>query len=187
MLTRLIAAASLLVVPSAAVPNEPQPEATMTSSPEEHKQKLNQLLGRWEGTCQTWFRPDELADESSVRGEFVSVFEGRFVRHTYQGSMQGKPRRGEELLAVNQVTGNYQSSWVDDFHMNYAILFSEGTAMEDGFSVSGTYDVGPDQPPWGWRTEYRFHDDDHLTITAFNIAPDGNEAKAVETKYRRVD
>jgi hypothetical protein len=145
---------------------------------------LRTLIGQWTGTCRTWFEPDKLADESEVQGEFKPILGGRFVRHTYEGQIQGQSRTGEETIVFNPARNQFQVSWIDDFHMNYGILWSDGVRTPNGFSVTGQYDVQPGAPHWNWKTVFELTDDDALTMTAFNISPEGQEAMATETKYK---
>ncbi len=95
----------------------------------EPEQFLVKCIGKWQGTVKTWFEPGKLADESNVSGMIVSLLNGNFFRHTYEGSMKGKPRRGEETLAMNSITKKFQVCWFDDFHMSGAILISEGAQL----------------------------------------------------------
>jgi hypothetical protein len=147
--------------------------------------RLAAIEGEWSGTAKTWFEPDVLADESPVTGRFKPILDGRFVLYEYEGEMQGKPIEGVAIFGFDLQTQKFQCAWVDSFHMSTGILFSEGDAG-DKYSVTGTYFAGEGEPRWGWRTEIEQVDDNNLTLTAYNIMPGGEEAKATEARLKRI-
>ena len=147
---------------------------------------LASLAGGWTGTAKLWLEPDKLADESPVLGTITLVLEGRFAIYLYQGAVEGEPQHGMFTFGYNTTLDRYEASWLDSFHNNTAIMFCSGAPKENGFLVIGSYPDPTGGPDWGWRTEVTLEDADHLTLEAYNIMPDGVEAKATKTRLTRI-
>lgn len=151
-----------------------------------HKQ-LSALAGEWQGSTKTWFEPDKVHDESPAHGTIKPLLGGRFLLHEYKGSFEGKPLEGFAIIGFHLLSGTFQCAWIDSFHMGTGILFSESTPTENLFSALGHYGNWEGFPEkWGWRTVINMQDENNMTITAYNISPEGEEQIATQTEYKRI-
>jgi uncharacterized protein DUF1579 len=147
---------------------------------------FTQLAGGWAGISKLWLEPDKLADEAPLVGNIQLILDGRFALFLYQSAIQDEPQHGMFIFGYNTTLDRYETSWVDSFHNNTAIMSCVGTSIENGFSVLGSYPDPTGGPDWGWRTVLELLDEDHLLITAYNISPEGGQAKATEARLTRV-
>ena len=151
--------------------------------------QLSRLVGQWKGTTKTWYDPSKLEDESPINGTMRPILDGKFILHEYKGSFGEKPITGMAIYGYHLELGKFQCAWIDSFHNGTAIMFSEGNKGEKDISVLGSYTyVTPEmEQHWGWRTNIEFISDDEIVITAYNISPEGQELKATETIYKKVN
>ncbi len=142
---------------------------------------LKSLEGNYKGVTKVWFEPGVLGDESPCSGTLRSVLGNRFLMHEYSGMLQGNPVEGMAIFGSSLGEDKLQTAWIDSFHNGTAIMFSENNETGNGYSVLGHYGQ---EPRWGWRTVIQ-KENDKVIITMYNIAPGGNDEKAVETVYEK--
>lgn len=114
---------------------------------------------------------------------------GRFILHEYQGTMEGKPYEGISIYGYELNEERFQASYIDSFHYGASIMPLNGEAGSETLSVLGSYSykVSPEEVQhWGWRIEIDIIDKDNVIISIYNITPAREEAKGVETVYKRV-
>ena len=112
------------------------------------------------------------------------------ITHDDEINVTVADQRARQLEAVNRAlddidAGRYEMAWVDAGHNGSAIMFSEGGHAAAGIAVLGSYFATDGSAAWGWRTTIETPADDRLLITAWNVSPDGDEARATEIEYRR--
>jgi len=130
---------------------------------------------RWRGKAELWLDPNGNDVDIS---DATLAFDDGLVSYTwvYQGSTQ----QGSFEVETSAVR------WVDSWHQPEAAACQYIEEARGLFAVEHSYSAPPD-PDWGWRSRLTQRPDNSLVLQMTNIAPWGEEGRAVRMVLVRDD
>jgi Protein of unknown function (DUF1579) len=148
-------------------------------------EKFANLVGMWDGTKRLIMSPeDPIRDCEAVAGIGLEA-NGKFLKINYEWSFDGAHQEGFMLFHVDK-SDNAKAVWIDSFHQSGDFMHLIGTFADGKISVKANY-TQPEYSDWAWRIVIETESDNSFSFNMFNIFPDGTEAPAVETKFKRRD
>lgn len=147
--------------------------------------RLLALAGTWRGVSRLQDPETSQPEDSDSTLTVAPVLHDTFALLTYTWAYHGTPQEGLLLIGYQAAVAVVTAYWADTWHMGDQVMTCEGTVDgEGGLALRGSYGAPPNQV-WGWRIELTQRDDRTLTLTMYNVTPDGQEALAVEAAFMR--
>ena len=182
-----------LVVPALAQgedTNEMSPEEMMkvyetAAKPGPEHAMLANGAGRWNCTVKSWTDPKGEPDVSEGTEEAEMIFDGRYLRAMFKGSMMGKPFEGMSTLGFDNVRKKFVGTWLDT--MGTGIMAYEGdyNPQSKEMIFHGKYADAMTGQEQTCRMVSRFVSDDQHVFEMWGPDPTGGEAKWMEITYNR--
>ena len=97
-------------------------------TPDAHHESLGRFVGDWNAEVTFRMGPDAPEETSVGRQKSEMIYDGRFLRSTFEGDMGGMPFEGMSLMGYDKIEKKFVSIWVDS--MSTMIFMESGTYDE---------------------------------------------------------
>ncbi len=147
-------------------------------TPSEHHAFLRAMEGNWKVHTKYWMDPNMPAQESEGSCVNKMIFDGRYLQTSFKGNMMGMDFQGTGYMAYNNVSGKYQSVWLDS--MSTGMMIEEGSSSESDKVVTmyGTFDC-PMRGKCKTKTVTTIEGPDKYTMVMYEMQDDGSEMKSM--------
>jgi hypothetical protein len=136
--------------------------------------KLTELHGStWQGHGELWLDPE--GNEAQHYDCSLSI-EKDCVKYTWD--WEGKTQQGSFVFNQDNAI------WIDSWHQSSPVTCQIMTQTHCIFCLFNTYHV-PSNPDWAWRSQLSQRSSKELVLQMTNIAPWGEEARAVRMVFTK--
>lgn len=148
----------------------------------EHHKALEKMAGDWELTVKMWMDPSSEPMVSYATSEAEMIFGGRFLSEEVTGEFMGQEFHGHGLTGYNNITGEYEATWIDNFSTRIYQYLGGFNEAGDEFTMKGEQldpITGEAIPTW---STIRF-EGDGMFVEAWEER-DGEKVKTMELQYK---
>ena len=85
-----------------------------SGKPSGHHTLLNPFIGTWDAEVKSWSEPKSRPEVSTATETNTWVFDGRFVKEDFRGTLMGKPYNGVGYLGYDNVRKHFTSTWMSN-------------------------------------------------------------------------
>jgi hypothetical protein len=150
------------------------------------QEKMAQFAGQWDATVKWRMDPDAPWTESPGSSSNQMWYDGRYLHQNFSSDMQGMPFKGMSVMGYNNLTKEYEATWIDN--MSTGIMFMTGKADAAGkvFTFTGE-GADPMQP--GKKKRMRevttINSAEKHTSEFFESGPNGKEFNSMTIVYTK--
>lgn len=152
-------------------------------TPSEMHQFMNKYVGDWDIEVKVWMDPSQDPIVSKGTGKTQMILGGRYQQSTFQSDFQGMPFEGMNLMAYDNATKKFISTWFDN--MGTGIMITEGTmdASHKKLTLLGSM-TEPSGNSVKVKEVTNYISDDRFTMESYHLI-EGKEIKMMEGTYQR--
>jgi hypothetical protein len=157
------------------------------ATPGANHKVLQSLVGDWTFAMKMWEDPAGPAHESSGTTSTRSLMDGRYVQSEHKGNFMGMPFHGMGVTGYDNVSKQFQSSWLDNMSTGQMLMNGSYDAPKKTLTFRGDMD---DMMKPGTKTKIRetvriVNTDTHVMEWYETRAGATKEAKTMEITYKR--
>ncbi|MEM9897705.1 MAG: hypothetical protein AAF789_15215 [Bacteroidota bacterium] len=128
---------------------------------------------KWKGTAELWLDP---AGNNADVSECTLQIETNVLSYTWVYE--------DEIKTGSFTFHESGATWVDSWHQATSVKCLDLVEAWGLFTVQYSYGA-PSGPVWGWRSKLSKRPDGSLVLQMINIAPWGEEGRAVRMVFQR--
>jgi uncharacterized protein DUF1579 len=161
-------------------------EAMMKAAePGEHHKAIGRYVGDWTYTIKFWDDPSKPPQSSDGTMHAEWMLGNRYVHSVYKGDMGGMAFEGHGTEGYDNVTKQYQGTWMDNMSTN--IMYSTGSCDEGHKVCTSTANMA--DPMSGQviptRSVVTWSGDNAFTMEMYMKPPSGQEMKMMELTAKK--
>ncbi len=148
--------------------------------PGKNHELLKNYAGDWDVAIKGWMKPGDEPMMSTATQKAALIFDGRYVKCNFEGTMGGRKFSGLEIIGYDLFQNKYTTLWIDN--MSTSFLVTTGVLDMSGKVLTDS-GMAPD-PMTGKLQKVKnvttFMEDGKYKFEMYMAGPDGKEFKSME-------